>query len=434
MLNMDIIGSFWPASRPDKCVPGRLTFEPAEGGRLDLLGAFHDPKEVIDKARAQQPDGPVSVGFSELFGLDTPPVRILGDASDGPVTLDRCLLTNQQHGHRTQSSIYHVPLIFQGAHFLENERIRFEAAQFDVHHLVHWIGQTGLDVSLRHPEDTNQVEQVRITNTPVEKTIVETQCGDHLSLNFEYQLCGDRIVESTIKQNCILELRFAVPGSVGEIFETHHALQALITIGVAAPVRVTQVRVKAPGGHWLKVHAHVGDGAHSGDAPTLRRWNMLFTYRALGGLSGIERWLAMSKKFRPVIGMLMSHWYEPNLYGELQFFQMVTAAETFARIRLQQQNFNWSKELKNLACHAGHPFQSVVYDVRKWAERVVRTRINYVVHRGLRGDPDGEPLYWLTSSLYVLVVLCLLRECEVPEENLPNLETCPWMATIARKL
>ena len=161
---------------------------------------------------------------------------------------------------------------------------------------------------------------------------------------------------------------------------------------------------------------------------------MLFTYADLGGLDGIGRWLTKSKEFWPVVAALTSRWYAPELYDELQFFSMVTAAEAFERIRLQEQDVKFKPALKRLVALAGTPFQSMVEDVDSWATRVVRTRNEHVVHRGLRGDPDGESLYWLTGSVYVLVVLCLLRECEVQEENLPTPQRCPWMATVARKL
>ncbi len=166
---------------------------------------------------------------------------------------------------------------------------------------------------------------------------------------------------------------------------------------------------------------------------------MLFTYADLGELDGIGRWLTKSKQFWPVVAALTSRWYAPELYDELQFFSMATAAEAFERIRLREQGVKRKltldkRTLKGLVALAGPPFQSMVEDVNRWATRVVQTRNEHVVHRGLSKDPDGESLYWLTGSVYVLVVLCLLRECEVQEENLPTPQRCPWMATIARKL
>ena len=78
---------------------------------------------------------------------------------------------------------------------------------------------------------------------------------------------------------------------------------------------------------------------------------------------------------------------------------MATAAEAFERIRQEEQSLKFEQALKTLAGLAGPPFQSLVGKVDDWAKRVVRTRNDHVVHYGLRGDPDGESLYWLTGSL-----------------------------------
>ena len=279
MVKVDIIGSFWTADRPDKRVPGRLTFDHRDGRRLELCGAFHNPKEVIANALAQQ-EGQVSIGLSELLGLDSPPIRILGDTADGPVTLERCLGT---------LSTYNVPLVFRGAHFLDDKPLRFEAAQFDILHIEHWIGKSGLDHSVRSRKDSNQVEQIHIICTPFGDTIVETPSGQ-LRLAFGYQLRGDRIVESAIKQYCTLELRFSDPRSVEKVFEAHDALQALIAIGVAAPARVTEARVLTVDGRWVQVQGcSVGTKDDRDDVRTIRPFDMLFTYKDLGELTGVGR-------------------------------------------------------------------------------------------------------------------------------------------------
>ena len=421
---LDVIGSFWPAVHPEKRLPGRLTFDSSDGGRLKIVGSFHDPREVIAKARADA-DGSVSVGISELFGLDGPAIRIVGDTTDGPVTLDECL---------EEQDTYHVPLVFYGAHIPDSEPLRFQTAAFSIQHFVRWSGTSGLRSSLVVREDPHQVEEIRVVYTPVSEAVVDVPQGQ-LVLRLPYKFRGDHLVECTIEQACTLELRFADPGSVVDVLGAQRALQALVSIALAAPVRVTETRVQPAGGRWLQVHARgVGAGAYVGEMSAVRRDEMLFTYVDIGGLDGVGRWLTMSKKFWPAIAALTSRWYAPDLYDELQFFSMVTAAEAFERIRRRKQNLLLRQALKTLADLAGPPFQSVVGDVDGWAKRVVRTRNDHVVHRGLRGDPDGESLYWLTGSLYVLVVLCLLRECEVSEESLPTPLRCPWMATVARKL
>lgn len=389
-----------------------------------MVGTFHDPKDVMAKARAEA-DGSVSLGLFELLGLDSPAIRIIEDTTDGPVTLDQCL---------GAQDTYHVPLVLSGDHIPDSEPLRFQAAAFGIRHFVRWSGTSGLRPSLVVQDDPRRIEEIRIVHTPVPDTAVDMPHGQ-LVLRLPYTFRGDHVAESAVQQACTLELRFADPGGVGDVLQAHHALQALVSIAVSAPVRVTETRVRPAGGRWLQVHARgVGAGSYSGEVPTPSPGEMLFTYADLGGLDGIGRWLTKSKEFWPVVAALTSRWYAPDLYDELQFFSMVTAAEAFERIRLQEQDVKFKPALKRLAALAGTPFQSMVGDVNRWATRVVRTRNEHVVHRGLCGDPEGESLYWLTGSLYALVVLCLLRECKVPEENLPSPESCPWLATVARKL
>ena len=424
MVDVNVVGSFWLAARPDKRVAGRLTFDAKDGTALELSGSFHDPREVLDKARAQQ-SGPVRVGLGELLGLNGPPVRILGNTPDGPLTLDGCL---------GELSSYHVPLVFHGAHFDEVEPLRFDAVKFQICHLAHWVWKSGLGGTVVFKRDSQEVEQVRITYTPLEESVADTERGK-LTLAFKYSHRGDRVVEHGIEQHCSLELRFHDSGSIDEIFEIHDALQALITIGVAAPAPVTSIELSHAGTrHPIQLRAWTnGTDASDGDTRLIDQGKMLFTYDAIGGLEGIGQWLKMSKKFRPVLGVLTSRWYTPQMYDDLHFFYMVTAAEAFERIRRQEQNINFKEALTTLATDAGAPFQALVGDVNAWAGKVVQTRNNHVVHRGLHDNLNEEYLFWLTGSVYILVVLCLLRECGLPESALPNDDNCKWMRTLAAK-
>ena len=117
---LDVIGSFWPAARPERHLPGHLTFDPSEGGKLEVVRAFHDPHKVLDNAPTAA-DGSVSVGLSALVGLDSPPMRILGDTTEVSVTLDRCLGTQ---------GTYNVPLVLSGAHIPDGEPLHFQKAEF----------------------------------------------------------------------------------------------------------------------------------------------------------------------------------------------------------------------------------------------------------------------------------------------------------------
>lgn len=73
-------------------------------------------------------------------------------------------------------------------------------------------------------------------------------------------------------------------------------------------------------------------------------------------------------------------------------------------------------------------------DVDRWANRIARTRANYVVHPGLHGNPDGEDLYWKTEAVCTLVVLRLLHECGLQGAALPNRDNSKPMGRLAGRL
>lgn len=404
-------------------LPGRLTLNPSDGGRLKVVGSFHDQDEVIAKTPADA-NGVVSVGLSTLLGLDAPPIQIFGDTAEGAVTLNQCL---------GAGGTYHVPWVLSGAH-VAGSAPEFQAADFGIPQFAWWSGTSGLDSSLIVRDESRRVEEIRVIYRPVPEAVVDLPHGQ-LALRLPYVFRGDHVVESSVAQASTLEIRFADPSSITDVLQAHHALQALMSIAIAAPIGVSETRVETASEGWLHVHARgVGAGFYTDGRTTADRGDVLFTYAQLGELQGVGRWLTMVKKFWPAIASLTSRWYAPDLYDELQFFSMVTAAEAFERIRLDKQQVKLKPALMTLADLAGPPFRSVVGDVNGWATRVVRTRKEHVVHFGLCDAPDGESLYWLTSSLYVLVVLCLLRQCDVPVKNLPTPKNSHWMGTVANRL
>ena len=114
---------------------------------------------------------------------------------------------------------------------------------------------------------------------------------------------------------------------------------------------------------------------------------MAFTCDDIGGLDGIRAWLKLANRYSVVIALLVSHWYVPPLYQEQRYFNTIVAAESLIRIRKQEQNIkSLKKELIDVAGKIETLFAPLVGDLAVWAREVVRTRDNYVVHPGLRGQ------------------------------------------------
>ena len=430
MSDLDVLGSFWPAGQPDNRLPGRLALDVKKGPVLELCGWFHDPGRVVEQARAA--DGSVSVGLSEMFGSDSPPIRILGDTTQGPVSLDHCVVGRSSLSLGSSGSStaeYHPLQVFQGAHFDGHTPLQFDAITFRLSHLAEWIARSGLRLDAEPAPEA--VDHIRITVPPPARYVASTDLGE-LALACRYTRRGNGIVGIGIDRDCSVELRTPEGRPLGQMLEVAAAVQDLVTMGVAAPSRISGIWLShsstpRPIRIWAQWR---GDDVEAGESRAIHPAKMLFTYDVIGGLEGVASWLTVWKKFSLCAGTLTSRWYTPQT-GYSDFFSTVTAAETFERISRNDQTIKLDGGLRALISAVGKPFRDLVADVDRWASRIARTRDNYVVHPGLCGNPDGEDLYWQTELVYTLVVLRLLVECELEEAALPSCDNSEPMRRLA---
>ena len=434
MMDLDLLGSFWPVGQPDNRLPGRLVLDVRKGPVLTLCGWFDDPGRVAEQAHTEL-TGTVSIGLSEMLGSSSPPIRILGDTTEGPVSLDHCLVGRASWSFGSSglpTAEYRALKVFQGVHFDDHTPLRFDAITLRLGHFAQWIGKSGLRID--PTQDPKAVDQIRITVPPPERRVASTELGE-LVLACRYITRGNGILGVGIDRDCCLEHRFPEGRPLDEVVEVAAAVQDLVTIGVGAPSQVSGVwlshtSTQRPIRLWAKWR---GNDVDAGASPAIHPAKMLFTYDVIGGLEGVGQWLKVWKKFSLCAGTLTSRWYTPQT-GYSDFFSTVTAAEAFERLRRGEQSVKLNDGLRELICAVGKPFRDLVADVNSWVSRIVQTRDNYVVHPGLRGDPDGEDLYWKTELVYTLVVLRLLRECGLQEAALPNRASSEPMMNLAARL
>ena len=106
------------------------------------------PRARVEQARARQ-TGTVSVRLSEMLGSGSPPIRILGDTKQGPVSLDQCLVGRSSLSFGSSGSStaeYHALQVFEGAHFDDHTPLQFDAITFRLGHLAQWIAKSGLRI------------------------------------------------------------------------------------------------------------------------------------------------------------------------------------------------------------------------------------------------------------------------------------------------
>ena len=407
MRDLDVVGTFWKATNPDTRVSGRLTFDSAEGVNLNLIGSLHDPAAVL--ARRAGPR--VSVPLEELYGMNGDPVHILGETTAGYVTLPDCVRTSANYrimgAPRPAQESYQAVAAYLGAHLGPTQFSKFTGVTVRIHNLMHWIGMPAVRIEFDYDENPKQLRQLRIINNPRSEIVTESNYGP-IELAFEYQLAGDHIVESSIKQSCAINVQFESTKNVEQSLRICKTLQDLVTIGLDAPVPIDRISFhNAETNRPIELYANI-DGRNGESQASFHPSKMLFTFEGIGGLQGVAKWLAVADKYRPAVSVLLSPTYSPPRYEEHRFFDALTAVETLARIKRGEQHINRFK-LKQLSHEAGDVFAELVGDVELWVDVVWDARNYNLVPRGLHED-GSPPLRQLAESLYFMAVLFLLSE------------------------
>ncbi len=414
MEDLDLDGLFWPEDAPDNQVAGRLTFDARDGGLLALIGSFDD----LDQ-------------FGELGG----PTRIHGLAGKRVLTLDGCLQigkTFEMPGFVRER--YHVPRILSGEHLRESQFDRFTAVHIGLRHLEHWVNKSGtkFDTELSEgPDGPIDIRRVTVTHEPLDAVIAPIAEGT-LEIGFPSRMSLNPF-EARITQDCSFAVRFDKQVGLREALARCTALQDLMTIGLDEPAAVKHVSLShadsvsqrsdgEPVNTPIELHAQFhGSRPPEGGGGTYPA-NMLFTFEDIGGLDGVAQWLSAATRFRAVIGLLMSHWYIPEMYTENHFLNVIIAAEALERIRTGKQETPARRALLKIADDAGQIADVLVGDVKSWADEVVKMRAVDLVHTGLGEDPGTTRMHYLSGSVYMLVVVSLLRECGVSVTTLSNIQ------------
>jgi hypothetical protein len=434
-------GVFWCPSLPERTVVGQLTYQPADGTLLKVFGSLVD--------------------LGETLAPEVAPIRIVGVAGGRELTLHGCY-HRQTHIQMPGIEIhnYKVLQVLSGAHF-DSEDFEFDEVAVSFDQLASWVDKSGFSINLdmEIPDKLSTATQIRLRYDVIPTEVVtidETQ----VELTHTWSVEGDRLAAMQIGQQTHLKIKYPELRSLSDVLVDLNGLQDLITLATDAPSVPTEIKL------WRPDVVHDGDpGSPAQRAIDLYVENaavhvaveprslhqMFFPYEQLGGLSVVARWIAVSRKYRPVLGALLTIRYSARIYVENRYLNVMSAAETFHRMRFANEvmpkveykalrrkivksiksilgskignglhdQLNYANEprlrarLLELANYAGEAFSWLVGDTAKWARIVTRAR-NRMTHHDQQQDVGAShtDIYVLADSVYVLVMLCLLRECD----------------------
>jgi hypothetical protein len=441
-------GIWWLPHRPEKRVYGTLKFDPVTGARLDLFGSLRG-------------DADDDFLQSEI---------VLGEYSSGkPITLYRCYENKQNISAYALTTSEGFPVtgmiinyVFDGHHFSSEADIQFQSLNVGFSHLRNWADATRIKTSC----DREKIEASYAPPQDIEAHLpqvgtITLAYGSSLSHTFS---------NAKINKTFAISLEAPEPKSFEEWWRVIYLLRVFFSLATRHAVHplhleeTVEVEVEYPDGEIGKTCKRTDIFFRlkqvPSDSSTEGPNNMLFTLKDLGGEweSCLQNWFAKADLLEPVYELYFGTLHNAGMYPIHQFSSLIQALESYhrrtsnktslpkaefrQRIRAileavpeglrswLQSKLNFSNELP-----LGQRLEEIMAtycdifgtykDQAAFIKRVKDTR-NYLTHYDAKSRgkaAHGEELHNLSSSLKLLVEMCLLKELGLSDKAIRHVLT-----------
>lgn len=422
----DVDGEWWLPEAPDEKVAGRLVVTEDGKAELTLIGAL---RSLFHGGDSVTTNGTTTATFTDE-GRERSGVypRILGIAGSKAFTLEDCFQVHRSTPFLggLESERVLVSQVFRGAHFGDGEELAFTEISVWMDWLAYWVMRSGIEESIEFsaPEgDPERHLSTTLAIKPLEAESCQGQDGGKVVLGQSYGIAGDSVRERRLTQDFHFGVERDALVPLTTLLEQVSGLQDLVSIGTGRTAAYTEVSLRHP-----DVSMPAGKGGEPRYLPIemIARWNtvndqpakslhasdMWFTLPDLGGMSGVERWLAVAAANRSALGRVMATRYSKGMYASDRVFNCAAALEAYDRDKLGG-SVNFVDRIKRCAALAGEPFEGLVGDVDAWAAALKDARNDVAHHKARMSSASTEHLF-LGSAAYWLFVLCLLRDSSAP--------------------
>ncbi|MFM9594764.1 HEPN domain-containing protein [Streptomyces scabiei] len=444
-------GLFWLPDQEEEQVAGRVTFDPAKGTRLSLIGSFSG-------STFGDQDSPQ---FSTIHGV----------AGKRFLTFVGCTQSSSRFEspgfHRED---YRADFMFAGQALLGPDAMKFDRFSVRFNNLYDWVGQSS--VSRQHTFDpaSGKLIKAGLTLTPMQE--IEYAAQDcTISLSGVWKILGSK-QKPGFEEDFSIRVEYDDPVDFGCVKTDIAALQDLLTAttdSVSVPTEITLWTPLSDGDDDARrsyVKAYGQQTAYALVKET-RPGDVLLRLGDIGGLEAVARWFDFVRSRRIILGLMLSSKYS-KMYTENKFFNAVSAAETLHRMEFpnevrpagEYKNFrrmlvryvpkNYRSWLSQQLAYSNEPrlrhrlFELAEYgglptvigcDAHKWAKAVTDARNRMVHHdKGKGPGASSAELYWLAESLKLMILLCLAKFCEFQDGYQGKLQDAASIQFLAERV
>ena len=226
----------------------------------------------------------------------------------------------------------------------------------------------------------------------------------------------DEVVLST---DIYAHVEFDDPQPWPTVFAIVESLQCLTTIATGEPSGTKSVR--------LSIGQEAGRGIAAYYRSALRKeddsvnFPALLAFSDLGGVDGLCRWLDCVYRRGNLRSALTVDLYRPPPFITDQTGHLLAACEALMRYtdssKTGQLRLN-RDILEPLMDRAGDPFLNYLDDCGQWKSTINQIRNHFGIAHVQENSkaPEAQKTYEINQQIYLLVVVCLLRECGAEED------------------
>jgi hypothetical protein len=432
--NFEYKGVWYLPEKPEDLVAGTLRFNPTEGAILELIGSF---KDIQSMNRLTEHE------------------IILGSCGK-KITLCKCSeISSQMQSEGVLSSTFYADLVFVDHHFKRKEDIKFKTASIHFSHLNEWVHLTGFEIIF--PTGKKGVT----INYALPDSVLLAEFEDW-KISIELRATGPTIPppkrEMTIKEKTHIKIEYLKATRHIQNFLSLATLNPVHPLTFEGQTEACKLTMKEK-----TIYPPIEICFRLQFPPTAPKavfpQEMLFMFADMQGKtqSILENWRKKQDTLKPVFDLYFSTLYNPKMYLEHEFLNMVQAIESYHRRTMK--NFEmaedehtkrveeilkaaptgqkeWLKEqleysnepklrrrLKELLEETPDNAHKIIKDSKSFIQKVVITR-NYLTHYDEKLKDQAaqkEELLKLTLKIKMLLETTFLKELGFDEDTIKKL-------------
>ncbi|MBS4754043.1 hypothetical protein KG112_14610 [Nocardioides sp. zg-ZUI104] len=325
--------------------------------------------------------------------------------------------------------------VFEGIQFEPDEALEFTEIVVKLHGLVLFVRRSGLEENIEVEEIDGRQRLVRhtVSMAPVPDEEFDCLDGATCRLVHLWKTGGTDFVERHVSQDFAIYVKYDDKQPLDRLLDIARHLQDLITVATGRRAAFPSISLRHPDVareegklHPIEMYAKWSVKVEENKKPP-QMHDIVFSLDDFGGVEALTRWLEVADANAASLSRVMISRYSDTTYASDLLLNAAAALEGYHREKYEggEDTKTWfATRVKKCVEGAGAVFADLVPDIELFAKLLKDNRVAVAHH--LSGVADGSTQQiFLGRAASWLLILCLLRDAEAPEEVFDKIKDRP---------